>query len=115
MVVDGLTDAEVDRVFQALADSTRRDILSHAIRQEQSVSTLAGRYAMSFAAVQKHVTVLERAQLVTKQRRGREQIVSANRPRLTQAAALIDEFERIWVERVGRIDDILTAQKGTPS
>jgi DNA-binding transcriptional ArsR family regulator len=114
MVVDQLSAAEVDRVFQALADSTRRDILARTIRQEQSVSALAGRYAMSFAAVQKHVSVLERARLVTKQRRGREQIVYANRPRLAQAAGLLDEFERIWVERVARIDDILTAKKGRP-
>ena len=104
-----------DQIFGALADATRRDIVLRALNGDEGVAELAGHYSMSFAAVQKHVTVLERAQLVTKQRRGREQIVSANRPRLTQAAALIDEFERIWVERVGRIDDILTAQKGTPS
>jgi DNA-binding transcriptional ArsR family regulator len=115
MVVDQLSDSEVDRIFQALADSTRRDILARTIQQEQSVSALAGRYAMSFAAVQKHVSVLERARLVTKQRRGREQIVHANRPRLAQAAALLDEFERIWIERVARIDDILTEKKGPPS
>jgi DNA-binding transcriptional ArsR family regulator len=112
MVVDQLSDAEVDRVFQALADSTRRDILARTIRQEQSVSALAARYAMSFAAVQKHVTVLERALLVTKQRRGREQIVHANRLRLAQAGALLDEFEQIWTERVAQIDDILTEGKG---
>ena len=85
MVVDQLTDDEVDRIFGALADATRRDILSRAIRQEQSVSALAGHYEMSFAAVQKHVAVLERATLVTKQRHGREQIVHANTSTLRRA------------------------------
>lgn len=78
MVVSELSDTEVDRIFQALADATRRDIIAQAMTLEQSVSMLATRYAMSFAAVQKHVAVLERAALVTKERRGREQIVRGN-------------------------------------
>ena len=80
MVVDELSEREIDRLFRALADATRRDILVRTIQQEQSVSALARRYEMSFAAVQKHVAVLERATLVTKERRGREQIVHANGP-----------------------------------
>jgi len=78
MVVQELSDAEIDRIFHALADSTRRDIVTRAIKREQSVTALAQAYAMSFAAVQKHVAVLERAALVTKERRGRQQIVRGN-------------------------------------
>ena len=78
MVVDELPDEAVDRVFHALADATRRDILRRSIGGELSVSRLAESYPMSFAAVQKHVTVLERAGLVTKERRGREQLVSTD-------------------------------------
>ena len=103
MVVDQLMDDEVDRIFGALADTTRRDILSRAIRQEQSVSALAGRYEMSFAAVQKHVAVLERATLVTKQRHGREQIVHANTSTLRRAVALLDAYEQLWIA-AGRTD-----------
>ncbi len=107
MVVDELTDDEVDRIFQALADSTRRDIVARVMHREQSVSTLAERYAMSFAAVQKHVAVLERAALVTKQRRGREQIVHGNPEALNRAALLLDKYERIWRQRAQGITDIL--------
>ena len=113
MVVDQLTDDEVDRIFGALADTTRRDILSRAIRQEQSVSALAGHYEMSFAAVQKHVAVLERATLVTKQRHGREQIVHANTSTLRRAVALLDDYDQLWRQRAERIADILADEKGT--
>lgn len=108
MVVDELTDDAVDRLFQALADATRRDIVARVLHREQSVSNLADHYAMSFAAVQKHVAVLERASLVTKQRRGREQIVRGNPKALETAARLLDEYEQIWRHRTQRIADILT-------
>ena len=104
---NALSDAEVDRIFQALADSTRRDIVRRVLQREQSVSELAERYAMSFAAVQKHVAVLERASLVTKQRRGREQLVHGNPDALRKAADLLDQYEDLWRHRVTRIDGIL--------
>jgi DNA-binding transcriptional ArsR family regulator len=108
----GLAEDEIDRIFGALADETRRDILGRAIRHEQSVSALARQYAMSFAAVQKHVAVLERAMLVTKERRGREQIVHANRATVGKAATLLDNYEQLWIERANRIADILANPKG---
>lgn len=107
MVVDELSDPDVDRLFHALADVTRRDIVARAISGEYSVSALAAHYAMSFAAVQKHVAVLERASLVTKEKRGREQIVRANLEAVRKARRLLDEYEKIWRQRVDRITDIL--------
>ena len=72
-----LSDADTDRLFRALADTTRRDIVARLLSDEPaSVSTLAARYDMSFAAVQKHVAVLEDAGLVTKHSQGRERIVT---------------------------------------
>ena len=112
MVVGHLNDEDVDRIFHALADATRRDILVRAIDKEQSVSTLASNYRMSFAAVQKHVAVLERAALVVKKRRGREQIVFANAPTIQRAAALLDAYEQLWIQRANRIAEILTDMKG---
>jgi DNA-binding transcriptional ArsR family regulator len=114
MVVDtDLSDAQVDALFQALADRTRRDILGRAIDREQSVSSLARQYDMSFAAVQKHVAVLERAALVTKERRGREQIVHASPRAIARAIALLERFEELWVERASRIADVLASlEKG---
>ena len=105
--IDETTDEGADRIFQALADATRRDILARALREEQSVSALARHYEMSFAAVQKHVAVLERAALVIKERRGREQVVHGNLPALRRAARLLDEYEQIWRARADRIADIL--------
>ena len=99
--------AEIDRIFAALADSTRRDIVGRVLQQEASVSALAGRYEMSFAAVQKHVAVLERAGLVTKERRGREQLVRGEVGTIRAAAGLLDEYEEIWRGRIGRIGEIL--------
>ncbi|MBA4103595.1 MAG: transcriptional regulator [Arthrobacter sp.] len=107
MVVDQLRDDELDRLFQAFADSTRRDIVRRVTVGEYSVSGLAALYAMSFAAVQKHVAVLERASLVTKEKRGREQIVRGNHEGLQKARRLLDEYEAIWRQRVDRIAGIL--------
>lgn len=110
MVVDQLEELDesaVDQIFRALADSTRRDILTRAIERGQSVSALAEHYTMSFAAVQKHVAVLERAALVSKQRRGREQIVHSNMDTLRRASRLLDEFEEIWRHRARQMAEIL--------
>jgi DNA-binding transcriptional ArsR family regulator len=107
MVVDQASDAGVDRIFHALADGTRRDILALAVGGRYSVSALAKRYPMSFAAVQKHVAVLERAGLIQKRAHGREQLVSTNRARLQRAGELLDSFESIWRQRVAQLDDVL--------
>jgi len=111
MVVDELADAELDRLFHALAAATRRDIVARVLVGEYSVSGLAARYAMSFAAVQKHVAVLERALLVTKEKRGREQIVRAHPEGLGTARRLLDGYEEIWRQRAGRIAEILAEGK----
>ena len=113
MVVDPLTDADVDRIFHALADRTRRDILAAAVEGTHSVSALAKRYPMSFAAVQKHVAVLERAGLVTKEPQGREQIVRTSLDGVQRARALLDGIEELWRARVDRIDDLLAADERT--
>jgi DNA-binding transcriptional ArsR family regulator len=113
MVVDQRDDASVDRIFLALGARTRRDILTRAIREEQSVSSLARHYEMSFAAVQKHVAVLERAALVIKERRGREQIVRCNVHTLRTAALLLDAYEQVWVDRSTRIAALLSGEEGS--
>lgn len=107
MVVDQLLESELDRLFQAFADSTRRDIVRRVTVGEYTVSGLAALYAMSFAAVQKHVAVLERASLVTKEKRGREQIVRGNHEGLQKARRLLDEYEQIWRQRAARMANIL--------
>lgn len=107
MVVDTLPPDEIDRLFQALSDSTRRDIVARVIAGEHSISSLAAGYSMSFAAVQKHVVVLERASLVSKARRGREQIVTADPGSIARAKALLEQYEELWRHRVAAMDDLL--------
>ena len=109
-----LNDAEIDRVFHALATSTRRDILRRTIAQEQSVSTLAADYDMSFAAVQKHVAVLEAANLIVKRAEGRERLVRANPEMIARARALLAQYEAMWRSRFARLDDLLAEEATTP-
>jgi DNA-binding transcriptional ArsR family regulator len=118
MVVDQTADApfgthgpageeEVDRIFRALADATRRDIVRRTLVEAFSVSALAQDYEMSFAAVQKHVSVLETAGLVTKNRKGREQLVSGNPAAIRTAQELLDRYELLWRRRIDRLDALL--------
>lgn len=103
-----LTDPELDQLFRALADATRRDIVARLLAGEPaSVSALASRYDMSFAAVQKHVAVLEEAGLVSKEARGRERLVRSNPERIAQARALLLQLESLWISRFSQLDDIL--------
>ena len=97
----------MDDLFHALADATRRDILRRSVRGESSVSRLAESYPMSFAAVQKHVAVLERAGLVSKERRGREQLVCTDPEALGRARRALEQLEADWRGRVERMSDLL--------
>jgi DNA-binding transcriptional ArsR family regulator len=109
MVVQSeFSDAEVDRIFRALADTTRRDIVRRTLVGEASVSELAAAYDMSFAAVQKHVAVLQGAGLVTKHPHGRERIVRGNPDTIRRAQALLDSYEELWRGRIDRLDALLT-------
>jgi DNA-binding transcriptional ArsR family regulator len=108
MVVRELSEEAVDHLFHALADVTRRDILRRSARGELSVSRLGEAYPMSFAAVQKHVAVLERAGLITKQRRGREQLVRAEPDAVRRARQALELLETAWRGRVDRMAGLLT-------
>jgi DNA-binding transcriptional ArsR family regulator len=112
LMVVGLSDAEVDRVFHALADATRRDIVRQVIDGEQSVSGLARRYPISVTAVQKHVSVLEAAGLVSKRRQGREQRVTGHIEAIDRARRLLDAYEQLWRGRMNRMHDVLADDAG---
>ncbi|MEC5150242.1 metalloregulator ArsR/SmtB family transcription factor [Cryobacterium sp. GrIS_2_6] len=107
MVVSELSEQDVNRLFRALADATRRDIVRRTLVTDISVSQLADSYEMSFAAVQKHIAVLEEASLVTKEARGRERMVRGNLDRIRQAQRLLDHFEELWHSRIDRLDSLL--------
>lgn len=100
-------EAQADAFFHALADRTRRDILRRVLAGEHSVSALARNYDMSFAAVQKHVAVLERAGLITKRRSGREQLATGDVAAVRSVASMLSDLESIWRGRISRIDELL--------
>ena len=102
-----LSDDDTDRVFHALAASTRRDILCQTLAEERSISALAADYDMSFAAVQKHVAVLEAAGLIIKRAEGRERLVRANPEMIARARVLLARYEELWRARISRLDDLL--------
>ena len=98
---------DFDRVFAALADGTRRDIVRRAMDAQEGIAELADHYPMSFAAVQKHIAVLERAGLVTKQRIGRRKVVRTNVEGLRAAQRLLDRYEELWRGRIDRMTDLI--------
>lgn len=112
MVVDLNEQERTDLLFHALADSTRRDIVTRTMSRDYSVSGLANFYDMSFAAVQKHVAVLERAGLITKHPRGREQLVRGNKATVRSAYSLLEELEKLWADRIDRMSEILAEPEG---
>jgi len=105
---------DFDRMFGALADATRRDIVRRAIDGREGVFELAGHYPMSFAAVQKHVAILERAGLVTKERIGRRKVVRANVEGLRVARRLLDQYEELWRGRIERMTELVAADTKEP-
>jgi DNA-binding transcriptional ArsR family regulator len=104
---------DFDRMFGALADHTRRDIVRRAIATDEGILELASHYPMSFAAVQKHVAILERAGLITKQRVGRRKIVRTNLEQLRVVRRLLDQYEELWRGRIDRMHELLTQRKET--
>jgi DNA-binding transcriptional ArsR family regulator len=100
-------DLDLDRAFAALADPTRRDIVRRAIGGDEGIAQLASHYPMTFAAIQKHVAVLERAGLVGKQRVGRRKVVRSDPDGLIAVRSLLDGYEQLWLDRVDRMSGLL--------
>ena len=113
MVVSTARDERADRLFQALGDATRRDIVRRSLTGHHSVSELASHYPMSFAAVQKHVAILERCGLVIKERRGRKQLVRSNIESVRAAQRALADLETVWRERIDRFGDALAISTET--
>jgi len=109
VVVAEDNEDRADALFHALADRTRRDIMRRVLAGEHSVSALAANYAMSFAAVQKHVTVLEKAGLLTKRRSGREQLASGDVAAVRSVASMLTELEQLWRGRIARIEELIAS------
>jgi DNA-binding transcriptional ArsR family regulator len=107
MVVSMQTALDHNRIFGALGDATRRDIVRRAIDGEEGVAELAEHYPMSFAAVQKHVAILEQAGIVSKHRIGRRKVVRTNLEGLRVARRLLDRYEELWRMRADRMNQLI--------
>lgn len=114
-MVIAVDEERADALFHALADRTRRDIMRRVLAGEHSVSALAAKYDMSFAAVQKHVAVLHRAGLLTKRRNGREQLASGDVAAVRSVAAMLTELEQLWRGRIARIDELIASDPVPPT
>ncbi|AOD20854.1 transcriptional regulator [Rhodococcus sp. p52] len=108
--MSGDDEDRVDALFHALSDRTRRDIMRRVLAGEHSVSALAANYDMSFAAVQKHVAVLEKAGLLVKRRSGREQLASGDVAAVRSVASMLTEMEQLWRGRIARIDELIASE-----
>lgn len=100
-------DVYLDNLFGSLADPVRRDILRRLIDAQYSIRQIAEKYDISFAAVARHISVLEKARLVIKQRRGKEQIVSIAPQTLQDASKYLAQYEALWNYRFNKLDDVL--------
>jgi DNA-binding transcriptional ArsR family regulator len=109
-----LLTLDFDRVFAALSDATRRDIVRRAIDGDEGVVEIASHYPVSFAAVQKHIAVLERAGLVVKVRSGRRKVVRTNVEALRVARRLLDQYEELWRGRVARMIELVSDTEEAP-
>ncbi len=99
--------SDLDQLFHALADATRRDIVRRAMTGNEGVAELADHYPMSFAAVQKHISVLERAGLVVKHQSGRRKLVHTDPRGLDAARQALDAYEALWRDRLDRMAEII--------
>jgi len=97
----------LDNLFGSLADPIRRDILRRLINGRYSIRQIAGNYEISFAAVAKHISVLEKAALIMKERKGKEQIVSIAPQALEDASKYLAQYEALWNYRFDKLDDVL--------
>jgi DNA-binding transcriptional ArsR family regulator len=111
VLMDAMQPFQADLIFGALSDATRRDIVRRGIAGEEGVAQLAVHYPMSFAAVQKHIAVLERAGLIAKQRAGRRKVVQTQVETVRRAQAVLDELEELWRGRIGRMVDLIAEEK----
>lgn len=98
---------KLDVIFRSFADSTRRDILKRVSKNDLTISEIARPYDMSFAAIAKHVAVLEKAQLITKRRHGKEQVISASQETINLAASHLGGYEKVWKERYDKLETLL--------
>lgn len=102
---------QLDNIFGSLADATRRDILKQVSKKQLSVGEIAKHYKLTFAAISKHLQVLQKAKLIVKHRQGKKQMVKSSPTTLRNAADYLQHYEAIWNQRFDRLDKLLQEEK----
>ncbi len=116
-VMPGRTTRDLDLLFGALADATRRGIVERLARGEATVTELAAPFSISLPAISRHLKVLERASLITRSQQGRWRSARLSPTSLASAATWLLAQEQVWAERFDRLDDHLaglTAEQPSP-
>lgn len=98
---------QLDNIFASLSDPTRRDILSRVAHCELSVGELAAHYNLTFAAISKHLKVMERACLIVKRRDGKKQMVSLAPEALMSADEYLEQYRRMWQSRYDKLETLI--------
>jgi DNA-binding transcriptional ArsR family regulator len=109
---------DLDLLFGALADATRRSIVERLAVGEATVTELAAPFSISLPAISRHLKVLERASLITRSQQGRWRSARLSPASLASAARWLVQSERRWAESFGRLDEHLarltSEQQATP-
>lgn len=100
----------LDSIFGSLADPTRRDMLWRVSKKEQTVGGIAKHYHLTFAAVSKHLMVLEKARLITKRRQGKEQIVAISPQAFFEANQYLGNYRQIWEQRFASLEQLINKE-----
>lgn len=98
---------QLDSIFASLSDPTRRDILARVARGEVTIGELVKHYDVSFAAISKHLMVMERAKLIIKRKEGRKQMVSLAPDALKSADEYLDQYRQMWQSRYDKLDALI--------
>jgi DNA-binding transcriptional ArsR family regulator len=104
---------DLDLLFGALADATRRGIVERLAVGEATVTELAAPFSISLPAISRHLKVLERASIITRSQQGRWRRARLSPTSLASSAAWLSQFERLWTERLDRLDDHLARLTST--
>lgn len=103
-----LSLSPLDAIFGSLADPIRRDILRRVSRKEMTITDVAEPYDVTFAAVSKHLKVLEKAKLIIKRKQGREQVVALAPAAIKDAAQYLKAYEKLWNNRLDSLEKYLS-------
>ena len=104
-------NAQLDELFAAMSDGTRRAILARLTKSEARVTELASAFPISLNSTSKHIRILERAGLVTRSVQGREHVLSLNAGPMAEAAEWMEFYRRFWEDRLAALENFVIKKR----